>query len=168
MRVELLQRLADLLRKDAANPEGVQFDLGTWAAPSDQAPDRMVASRTAATNELGWSEHVGKVPVSCSTRACALGLAAISGAFKKEGLTYVIDGTTLFPKLVRSGEVGLVGFECFTAAQVLFAITDIAAIYLFDSTSYPTCPKGEAGEIQVAERIEAFIEGRIEERFFCR
>jgi hypothetical protein len=58
-----LKKLANLLRKDAVNPEGIQFDMHDWGAVSNP-----------------------RKPMSCGTTACAMGLAAISKTFK--GLDY--------------------------------------------------------------------------------
>jgi len=63
-----LLKLADLLEADAKNKKGVKFDLGTWGNLNEGTPEEEV--------------------ISCGTTACAAGLAAMSGAFKKEGLGY--------------------------------------------------------------------------------
>ncbi len=59
-----LLKLADLLEADAKNKKGIKFDMYGWGRVSD--PD---------------------APLSCGTAACAMGLAALSGAFERAGLT---------------------------------------------------------------------------------
>ncbi len=61
-----LLKLADLLEKDARRKKGIKFDMDRWGlVKSDKKPI-----------------------LSCNTQACALGLAALSGAFKRAGLGY--------------------------------------------------------------------------------
>lgn len=181
MHADRLQRMADLLRRDAANPNGVKFDLSTWASP---VPENEL--RGPSPNDH-WSIPEGvkmvkrnytdlaplEVPVSCGTFACAFGLAAISGEFKAEGLSYTaITGCNYSnPDVVGEGATGLLvpaiydhsgtmqtGFE---AAEVLFDISAADAKYFFDPDSYDGTPREAEGEIEVADRIEAFIRGEI-------
>jgi hypothetical protein len=58
MRVDRLQTLMDLLKEDASDPNGIQFNIKIWANNPDETPRR-----------------------DCGTQACALGLAAVSGRF---------------------------------------------------------------------------------------
>lgn len=68
-------KLADLLEKDAKNKKGIRFDLSTVF--------------TATALEEGKDIPSDYVPeVSCGTTACAMGLAAISGEFKRAGLSF--------------------------------------------------------------------------------
>jgi hypothetical protein len=140
-----LERLAALLERDAANPEGVQFDLGFWIAPADR-PRR------------GFETRPDKVEVSCNTQACAMGLAAISGEFKAEGLDYKVDPYAhwLIPTITPPGEREYAGFE---AASVLLGIPYEAAQYLFDPDFYDSDEPTTAaeGERHVAQRIRDFI-----------
>src|SRR5258706_528932 len=59
-----LLKLADLLEADAKNKNGIKFDMADWGLVAD--PEN---------------------PLSCGTDACAMGLAALSGAFRRAGLT---------------------------------------------------------------------------------
>ncbi len=81
MRTDLLLRFADLLEADANNPEGVKFDLGAWAQDSRLDLNKMSPDEV---EQLLYPTTIETVPVNCGTAACALGLAAISGAFKDE------------------------------------------------------------------------------------
>lgn len=65
-----LLKLADLLDENAKNKKGIRYNHGRWGTIANE-------------NE----------PVSCGTQACALGLAAISGAFRRNGLGYKVNDT---------------------------------------------------------------------------
>lgn len=137
-----LKRLARLLRKDAANPKGIQFDITRWAAP---------AGTVVAVFDQMPTEPV---PVDCGTSACAMGLAVLSGEFKKEGLRanyrHSWSGIAMHPELN--------GVHDFAAAQLLFNITPAQAAWLFSPTSYPRDKrKGAKGELTVARRIESLV-----------
>lgn len=142
MHVDRLKRLVKLLRADAKNPNGVKFDLTSWAVPS---------------GEEAFKTPKRTVPVSCGTTACAFGLAAISGEFKEEGLRYSYytrhAGYMLEPSICQGGEV----YTGFGAACALFDIDDDEAEYLFDPKCYESVPQGAKGELLVARRIEDFI-----------
>jgi hypothetical protein len=149
MNIERLQRMADLLERDAANPKGVKFDLSTWAAPG---------------GKVSWEKKPREVKVDCGTSACALGLAAISGEFKKEGLAYEFtgdftEGFTLLP--VITDKLGSIK-DGFRAGATLFEITDADSHYLFDPDQYDTIPMGEEGERFVAARIRRLIAGVVD------
>jgi len=180
---ERLRRMSKLLRDDAANPTGVKFDLGTWSEPDAQDPapgfEQLIAGcgnwalpegvfgNDTARDDRYSDPEVIKVPVSCGTKACAFGLAAISGVFKDDGLTY---------RFLRNGAHAYSGMllpaikddsgrwvEGFNAAAVLFDITDDDAQYFFDPSSYPNTPREAEGEIEVADRIDAFLAGEIDQ-----
>ena len=68
MKKQRLLKLAALLEEDAGNPKGMKFDLGYWAAPAN----------------LGDSDLSKKdFSVDCGTVGCAVGLACLSGAFRR-------------------------------------------------------------------------------------
>jgi hypothetical protein len=128
-----LLKLADLLEADAKNKKGIKFDLGTWGNSDDD-----------------------EVSVSCGTTACAMGLAVVSGAFKRAGLTnhYSDNADSICPRF--DGYVG------FAAAAALFDIEYNAATFLFEDTFYPEHKKrGAAGERYVAKRIRDFVAGKV-------
>src|SRR5579859_5509277 len=141
-----LERLAVLLEKDAHKPDGVKFDLASWAEPS------------VAGNYRRWESKDVHIPVDCGTTACALGLAVISGEFAKEGLTtsfYGDDsGFLMFPSCNEQ--------EGFYAGAELFGIEYDDSRYLFDPDCYDEVPQGAKGELFVAQRIRDFINGTIE------
>lgn len=165
---ERLLKLAALLRADAANPEGAQFDLSYWAAPSSKVGPYGNGGTWAAST-LGLYDMISKsyatvkselLPaMSCGTTACAMGLAMISKQFEEFGLTGSAyqrgDGSVV---LVPScgGETG------FEAARLLFGIDENSAQYLFDPDHYRDTPREAEGEIFVAERIEDFVRGEID------
>ena len=140
-----LKRLVALLERDASNPEGVQFDLGTWASP--------------AGGGMTW-DTAEQPKVDCGTRACAMGLAAISGEFTAEGLSHQFEpyhgGFQLCPRIVD--ELGRVQTHM-QAATALFGIDLDAAQWLFDPSYYSSdIPTNERdGELAVAARITGFL-----------
>lgn len=135
-----LLKLADLLEADAKNKAGVKFNLGT-VIDVDAAPEK------------------GKpVELNCGTSACAMGLAAISGEFKRHGLSYKIltNGiveTTIDGRVRRYDR----------AAMTIFGISMDEADFLFTPSFYP-CDmdlRGAAAERYVAKRIRDFVAGKV-------
>jgi hypothetical protein len=137
MNKKRLLKLAALLEKDASNPEGVKFDMSTWGEVKGK-----------------------KATMSCGTKVCAMGLAAISGVFKKQGLRYHVeenlDRSELWIDIGFKGDVGLFT-DGFTAAQRLFDITSQESSFLFSDHSYPRRMTGRRGELYVAKRIRDFV-----------
>jgi hypothetical protein len=136
-----LLKLADLLEADAANKKGMKFDLFEVAAPSNR--------------------HSKAPAVDCGTTGCAMGLAAVSGIFRKQGLTFRTtpkfwDEALWKLEMVMDGEV--VAYD--EAAQILFDIHSRVAGYLFDPDGYlpGSVPKGARGERRVAKRIRDLVE----------
>lgn len=149
MKKARLMRLVKLLRKDASNKKGVKFDLETWGWCSDRQ------------QPLWDSTTANLLPVSCGTTACAMGLAALSGEFEKEGLfaTYIEEwnGVSLVPELV-SKDPGLDNSQGFSAAARLFGIRYDVADWLFSPSYYQSRQrKGAKGERAVADRIAKFV-----------
>lgn len=141
-----LLKLATLLEKDAKNKKGIKFALSTWGAAKGKTPS-----------------------VDCGTQACAMGLAALSGAFKRDGLT--IDGPSedrgvfiIVPRMPASNTWH--GFEYgLSAAEILFSISENEANWLFMPQRYRGLPKkGAQGERTVAKRIRDFVAGRTRPR----
>lgn len=131
-----LLKLADLLEKDAANPKGVKFDIRTWGS-SNKEPN-----------------------VSCGTAACAMGLAALSGAFRglkaKPAYCFWEPDTNYITPWFDDHE----GMD---AASALFDIRYEEAEWLFDPTSYSASRQtGKRGELAVAKRIRDFAAGTAE------
>ena len=131
MHKDRLLRLADLLEEDSANPEGIRFDMNYWSRS------------THVDLRYDW-----KPAHSCGTTACAMGLAAISGRFKKEGLSLDLTGVPEMP----GGYVGL------GAAAELFTISlrDASLLFLPDAYEYSVGAKAERA---VALRIRALVAG---------
>lgn len=166
MHIERLTRMRDLLCHDAAKPDGIKFDLSTWAQPSDGELKGhwKLPEDVAISDDYRYytAPKPREIAVDCGTTACAMGLAAISGEFEKDGLTYAFtlsdDGTgVLLPQLGK-----YYGFE---AAAELFDIGLQDAYYLFDPAHYDSTPQGADGERFVAQRIDDFIEGIIDHAY---
>jgi hypothetical protein len=143
-----LLKLADLLEKDADNKYGVRFDLTAWAKKQDSSHPEDFCSH-------GFSPEEKKIPVNCSTAACAWGLAAISGAFKREGVGFkVYDNGYLVPTYEGCTEID--------AAATFFQINKDQAWLLFDPDKYPKSKlTGAVGERYVAKRIRDFVAGKV-------
>lgn len=144
-----LLKLADLLEADAKNKKGVKFDLGTWAAPAE-----------SSFLNRSFEKKESAVAVDCGTSACAVGLACISGAFKRSGLTYGYkrnwsgSGWHLMPKFE--------GRTQFPAVQRFFDINKPEAFFLFSGDKYPHGKQeGAIGELYVAKRIRDFVAGKV-------
>jgi len=138
MNKERLLKLADLLEADAKNPKGVKFDLSEWGEAVDP-----------------------KTPVNCGTSACAVGLACISGAFKKEGLGYEVVEGKEWDDLDKPSAIYTINptykkMSGWDAVAKFFGIGYADAEYLFSSYEYNSIPKGAKGERTVAKRIREF------------
>jgi hypothetical protein len=125
MRSDRLLKLADLLDGNADNPHGAKFYMGAWATTHNEVPD-----------------------LTCGTTVCAMGLAAISGIFKDDGLGYVIKNGWI--DVTFNGEAG-----GFSAAEKLFEIPADDARHLFDGTE-----KGAEAEHDKATELRAYVAAR--------
>lgn len=140
MNKKRLLKLADLLEADAENPSGIKFDLNSWGAREDIPNDRIPEA----------------IPVDCGTTACAVGLACISGAFKRAGLSYKLTtfnmggGNHISPRFKR--------FKEMEAVRRFFELNDDESYSLFVSWRYPKhLQEGAAGEREVAKRIREMV-----------
>lgn len=122
-----LLKLADLLEADAKNKKGIKFEMMTFGYVTDKTK-----------------------PLSCGTQACAMGLAALSGAFKRDGLDARIE---------RSGFVSILWngrkTDGFKAAEYLFDISDPESATLFLPTGGQH--DGAGTERAKAKQIRKFV-----------
>lgn len=148
MNANRLNRLADLLIKDAANPQGVKFNMNKWAG--DDVRD---------TRESYPIEGDVQIKVDCGTQACAFGLAAISGEFKSDGLGFKIE---------EAGWYGGFGMLVptygdlieYNAAMAFFGLTNAQASFLFGPENYPYLKQtGAKAELEVVNRIKFLLNG---------
>lgn len=140
MNKKRLLKLADLLEADAENPTGVKFDLCSWGEREGLPRNRIPKT----------------VPVDCGTTACAVGLACISGAFKKDGLSYKLTsfnnggGNNFSPRFGQYKEM--------EAVRQFFEIDSDQSYHLFVHWYYPRAlTTGAAGEREVAKRIREMV-----------
>lgn len=167
MNTERLRQLANLLHADAANPNGVKFDLGVWASPGDPTKTDEATSYKfdEPLPDLDLAHFDGAkvkpIQVSCNTFACALGLAALDPEFQKQGLSYTfLHGHrdvwvgNMIPTF--DGEMG------WDAGAKFFGITVDDSRYFFDPDCYASTPREAEGELFVAQRVENFIDGIVE------
>ena len=113
-----LLKLADLLEADAKNKRGLQFNLSEWGTSLD---------------------YGSPASISCGTTACAMGLAVLSGAFKRAGLSnFFPKGSSGVSPVFRKGRKIYAGFE---AAVALFDIShdDSCGWWWAGSPSGPFC-----------------------------
>lgn len=137
---ERLRKLARMLVADSKRKKGIQFDLNTVGEASGNVINSF-------DSEDDWTPGL-----NCGTTACAMGLAAISGEFKRAGLTYEVSG----------GFIGTVykGNTCsyIHAATKTFGLTNQEAYNLFSPNAYPPLKRrGAIGERLVADRIREVI-----------
>jgi hypothetical protein len=135
-----LLKLAALLLADAKNKKGIKFDIGTVARVADPTKK--------------------EVPLNCGTTACAMGLAAISGAFKKQGLTAKFSNESYEDNSLWCAWNGRIR-DYDRTAMSLFGITQDQANYLFSPWTYHYDKKtGARGEKEVVRRIHRVVEGK--------
>ena len=147
-----LLKLADLLMKDARRKKGVKFDLNNWAAPVDGPKDE--------DGHEAFATKPKTVPVNCGTYACAVGLACISGEFKRSGLgldfmeSHDEDGKPVF--IPRPKYRGLINWR---AVEAFFGVTYEQSYALFGTGAYDVSTGAEA-ERAVARRIRDLVAGK--------
>jgi len=139
-------RGAELLEADAVNPEGIKFNLNVWAA--DASVD--LSKPFSQVPQIKQYKEDTVIPVNCGTQACAFGLFVLSGAFKKEGLTYQIRDGRLVPVMTTA----LFTVDNWNAAMQLFDLAEEQAFELFNSDKYPIYQRtGAIAELAVATRM---------------
>lgn len=142
MHKKRLLKLADLMDAvaDRDPKAGPKFDIATWGKTK--------------TNSEGLADFDKHPVLSCGTAACILGEAALSGAFKRQGLKYDVN---VFGHITVR-----LGADCgFEAAQSLFGITSEEADAIFsDSELYgpDRMPRGKRGARKAAKVIREFVE----------
>ncbi len=147
MHIKRLRRLEALLRKDAKRKRGITFDMGVWGEVN--LPEKVVDRMEESGRMLSGAQAKKYITMNCNTRACALGLAAISGEFPS--LTIKVDIAGDVVPYYR-GQNGLhAGIEA-------FELTDRQACWLFMPSSYgDSSLTGAEMELQVADRIHDMI-----------
>lgn len=149
-----LLKLADLLDADADNKKGLKFDLRIALDPDD----------------MNRYKSDFEPEVSCGTVGCAMGLAALSGAFKRAGLSYQFEQVAAAEGRVRNIlNLTWGGYSelYIHAAAWLFDISEDEAHFLFspgyyaDRRGFDTEIKGARGERRVARRIRKLVAGEI-------
>lgn len=130
-----LLKLADLLEADAKNENGIKFDYYDWGHISNL-----------------------KQPMSCGTEACALGLAAISGAFKSAGLGYELPYNSIYTQIniTYKGRVS----DPLQAGMNVFGLTDSEALFLFVPKSEDEV-QGAKAEKNAAKKIRELVAGKV-------
>jgi len=146
-----LLKLADLLEANAKNRKGARFNIRTWGDVDNDAEPEL----------------------SCGTTVCAIGLAAVSGAFKRAGLRYKIEpgwfsyNIEVFHEdkaaIRRLGDSSASGF---LAARLLFDLSEREAAFFFLPAREGGCGLPNNGQGAVAERalaklIRRFVIGKV-------
>lgn len=127
-------KLAELLEKDARKKKGISYNQTTFGRIGD--PDNVL---------------------SCGTQACALGLAALSGAFKRAGLGYKIIPNNYGIHYGINFTWKSKAAEPITAAMKTFGITHEEAQILFGGSSGSAVHVGAVAERSVAKRLRNFV-----------
>jgi hypothetical protein len=144
-----LLKLADLLNADASNRKGLKFDLDYVGTSAQSIEDTVAVPKDY------------KPGLDCGTAGCALGLAALSGAFKRP----TQDCAGLYFKASDSGiELtvnGVPGFWFEEAGAQAFDIMRAESKFLFSPEYYDGPQKGAKGERRVAKRIRDFVAGTV-------
>lgn len=137
-----LLKLADLLEADAKNRKGIKFSLYT------------VGEAAPSVDEV--------VKVDCGTQACAMGLAAISGTFKRAGLGYALVNTDNITLVITTINGRVRDYD--DAAVKVFDLTHDQAHFLFTPGFYPfgMDMTGAKAERFVAKRIRDLVAGKVE------
>lgn len=140
-----LLKLADMLEADAKNTKGLKFDL-------EQVGISSAFLEADFDKTLGLPDF--KPEVSCGTTGCAMGLAAISGEFKKAGLSFMVDDKSV-DTTINGHRVDYI-----SAAKSVFGLKYIESQFLFSPDWYPyNKHKGAIGERFVAKRIRSLVAG---------
>lgn len=136
-----LTKLANMLLADAKNKNDMKFDLHEVGV---------------SVGGEGFEEGVDLI--NCGTAGCAMGLAAMSGQFKRAGLSYqIVKNFHGNPLLIGTTWKGF-PLRYDYAACNLFGITKEVSDYLFDPYFYPKAKrKGAVGERFVAARIKSIV-----------
>lgn len=142
-----LLKLADMLEADAANEKGLKFDMRTWGS---RAKDVSGNRNFEATSDF---KRKNEVAVSCDTAGCAIGLACLSGSFKRAGLSYSVSDGYVTPTYN--------GLRNFYAVEAFFGLDYRDAVDLFLPESYRT-RRGAKAELTVARRIRKFVKDHSE------
>jgi hypothetical protein len=119
-------KLADLVEREAASKKSAKFDMTSWGF------------------------HKKAPALNCGTSACMMGLAAISGAFKHQGLRFDILGNDISIRTTKGAWGGI------SSAVELFGITNTEAADLF----YPDATRpnqGKRGARHHAKRLRDFV-----------
>jgi hypothetical protein len=130
-----MKRLEKLLKRDAKNKKGVSFDMQIWGKVK------------------GKHNRKPKPELSCNTFACALGLAAISGEFTKEGLGYNTQYIGHNHWAIDPTFKGEVSFE---VGASFFGLSFDQASWLFSPQSYSAI-EGKEAELEAASRVRYLI-----------
>lgn len=140
-----LRLLAKLLRADARRKNGIKFDMGTFGDFKTPEPT-----------------------MDCGTRACAFGLAAISGKFKRVGLDYEVKPRERFMgdvenyRMIFTYKGDSFGQNDMEVASHVFDIPESLAGWLFGGQA-SRIKRGAKAEIQMAEIIEKTVKGDLPE-----
>lgn len=130
--VERLERLAVILDGYQPGDNRLEFDLHQWTEPKMKRGGFL------------WLQQV-----ECGTKACAVGLACLSGVFASEGFSaYRNYRRRLVPTFKDK--------ENWAAVRMFFGLSKKQALRLFEDKSYPES-KGPIAANAVACRIRSMI-----------
>lgn len=146
MKTELLLQLAAALEANAANPQGVKFDLRGWGYDATEEIKGVSIAGPVPARAFQKGEEI---PLNCNTAACAAGLAALMGL---GGLSFdIVSGRgTLVPTFA--------GYTGWSAVEMVFGLNCEEAETLFSPDCYPlNLRTGAEAERNVAKRIRGLV-----------
>lgn len=145
MKKNRMLKLADMLEADAHNRKGMKFDLN-------------VIGRRDVTFETADDLVASDFKLDCGTIGCGMGLAAMSGEFKRAGLGFEV-GSLGHIEITVDGERA--NYE--DAAVHVFGISMDEATFLFAPEGWENdgVPEGAKGERRLANRIRALVAGEV-------
>lgn len=156
MHRENLETLHALLIADANNETGLSFNMNFWIADA-----KSISEESSGNWRLNTIKKFGipagetitySAPINCGTAACAMGLAALSGAFPNLTIENHVGIPTVIYRTLG------VRFTDFEAACKLFGISTTYAEWLFGPSSYGLVSKGHEAELEVAKRLRILLD----------
>lgn len=129
--VRRLTKLADYMQRLPA-PKARHFEMYEWFTHKEE--EIGLSNIVKGVHGIQTAADVRRaVPIECGMAACAFGWATMMPAFKKAGLTVILDGPTAYPSFR--------GQRAFDAASAFFHIGKTQAEALFNPHPSPKSPK---------------------------
>jgi hypothetical protein len=109
-----LLKLADIAEQDANNKKGVSFTMGRWGQIDSEKP-------------------IKTAKMTCGTRACLFGLAALSRGFKSQGLGFTLQKNSEY--VSYSGKRIIYGIEFTWKGRYIDPLSAAAKLFGIDKAT---------------------------------